>query len=42
METTAVPQYRTSTRKNVLPEVESFLHLLVVIKLIDNGEIEKV
>lgn len=44
METsTSIPQYRAGTRKNiVLPEVEAFLHLLVVIKLIDNSEIEKV
>ena len=40
---TTVPQYRAGNRKNiVLPEVEAFLHLLVVIKLIDNSEIEKV
>lgn len=36
------PQYRSSRKTTVLPEVECFIHLLVVIKLVDNDHFDKV
>ena len=39
-ETDVIPVYRS--RKTVVPEIESYLHLLVVIKLLDCNNIDKV
>lgn len=40
--TETIPSGYRNSRKTVLPEVESYLRLLVVIKLLDSDNIDKV
>jgi hypothetical protein len=35
-------QHRSSRKTAVLPELETFLHLLIVVRTIDNENIDKV